>query len=43
MFNDEIKHAIVSHEAMVPTVESVKDRNIVGVWKIEDLYECTNK
>ena len=35
VFNKEIKQAMVSNEIMTETDTSVKDGNMVGVWKIE--------
>ena len=37
--HEEIKQVIANNEAISATDSSVKDGNMAGVWKIEDLHE----
>ena len=39
LFNEEIKQAIVKNGVIEALDASVKDGNMEGAWKIEDLYE----
>ena len=42
IFDKEVMQVIVSKEAMLVTNVSVKESNMEGVWRIEDLYECAS-
>ena len=42
MLDEEVTQEIASKEVIKATDTSVKENNMVGVWRIENFYECAS-